>query len=482
MQYKLGNYIHGNIVEASGAKRDIYSPLDGSILAQGADSSKEDVRKAAQDAAQAQSSWANLTTKARVEVHYNYRGLLKKHRDELAEICHKENGKAMPEALAGVDKAIELTDFACSMPQLISGSVQEVSKGIECKYRRVPIGVVASITPFNFPIMVPHWTVPNALAVGNAVLLKPSEHTPISAIRSAELWKQAGLPDGLLHVVLGSKDVVEEICDNPSIAGLSFVGSTPIAKLVYTRASANLKRARCFGGAKNYLIVAEDAHPKVADDIISAFCGMAGQRCMAASVLLSLGEITGIVDAVLSQAKTLVPGITLPPLISKQAVEKISQYLDKAQERGAKILLDGRTTPIQGPGSGYYIGASIIDWRGREDEMPLEEVFGPTLELIHADSMERAAELQNRSPYGNASSIFTQSGKVAAEATKRLQAGMIGVNIGIPVPREPFSFGGIKHSRFGEGGITGWSNVEFFTDTIKITTKWNPEDRKDWMS
>lgn len=482
MYNNIGNFIDGVITTPSGNDRKVYSPLDGIVIAETKDSHKRDVQKAIKSAGIAQKSWANLTTKARVEVHYNYRALLTKHRDELAEICHIENGKTMEEAYAGVDKAVELTDFACSMPQMISGDVQEVSRGIECRYTRVPIGVVACITPFNFPIMVPHWTVPNALAVGNAVIVKPSELTPLSAIKSVELWKEAGLPDGMLNIVLGAKDAVEEICDNEGIAAVSFVGSTPIAQLVYRRASNNLKRVRTFGGAKNYIVVAEDAHPRTADDVMSAFCGMAGQRCMAASVLVELGDISGIIREVVAQAKAYIPGKQLPPLVTKEAVEKLGLYLDKAKNLGADILLDGRDASIEGDANGYYMGASIIDWRGKEDSMPLEEVFGPTLDILHADTLDRAIALQNKSPYGNAASIFTQSGRVATEARNRLRAGMLGVNIGIPVPREPFSFGGIKNSRFGEGGITGWSNVEFFTDSIKVTTKWNPEDRRDWMS
>lgn len=478
----IGNYINGATVSGSGPERQIYSPIDGSIIAQTKDSTKEDVVKAVVSAKKAQKDWMSLTTKARVEVHYNYRFLLQKHREELAEICHLENGKTMAEALAGADKAIELTDFACSMPQMISGDVQEVSRGIECKTIRIPIGVVGSIAPFNFPIMVPHWTVPNALAVGNAIILKPSELTPISALKSAELWKEAGLPDGLLQVVLGAKDAVEEICDNQDISAVTFVGSTPVAQLVYKRAANTLKRVMTFGGAKNYILIDETAHPKSANDIMSAFCGMAGQRCMAASVLISIGSNDAIIEEIVNQAKSMIPGQSIPPLVTKEAIAKVGAYLDSAKAAGATILLDGRNTKSEGPESGYYIGPSIIDWRGKEVLMPKEEIFGPTLEILGADTLEKALELQNASPYGNAASIFTQNGRIAQVAVQGLQAGMVGVNIGIPVPREPFSFGGIKWSRFGQGGITGWPNVEFFTDQIKVTTKWNPADKKDWMS
>ncbi len=480
MDYTIQNFIHGSFQAGTGEQRELISPLNESTLGCFRDSTADDVQKAIEIAKKAQKDWGALTTRTRVEVHYAYRSLLKKRRDELAEICHLENGKTMDEARAGVDKAIELTDFACSMPQMISGKAQEVSLGIECKFLRVPLGAVASIAPFNFPVMVPHWTVPNALAVGNAMILKPSEFTPISALRSAELWKEAGLPDGLLNVVLGTREVVEELCDNEGIKALTFVGSTSVAQLVYRRASQNLKRVRTFGGAKNYLLIAEDAHPLCVRDIMASFCGMAGQRCMAASVFLEVGNAQEIIEGVMTAARRIAPGKDFPPLIHAAARDKILTYLDNANKEGAKIILDGREFPV--PEKGCYIGPSIIDWRGIEERMPMEEVFGPVLEILHADTLSQAIQLQNRTPYGNAASIFTQSGRVAHDAMRGVRSGMKGVNIGIPVPREPFSFGGIAHSRFGEGGITGWSNVEFFTDSVKITTKWNPEDKRDWMS
>ncbi len=478
----IHNVIGGTRCLGSGVEKKVFSPLDGSVLGSYRESTAEDVQRAVEAAEPAQKAWAACTAKMRVQVHYEYRNLLIKHRDELAELCHLENGKSMAEAYAGVDKAIELTEYAASLPQLISGGVQEVSRGVECKTMRVPLGVVASITPFNFPIMVPHWTVPNALAVGNAVVLKPSEVTPLCAIKSAELWKQAGLPEGLLSVVIGGKETVESICDNEGIAALTFVGSTPVAKAVYRRATHALKRAMTYGGAKNYMLVTEDAHEHTADDIIAAFCGMAGQRCMAASVLITVGNSDKILNAIVARVKTMKAGLDIPPLVTQDAVEKIKNYLDAAKHAGARLLVDGRAAEVAGMAGGYHIGPSIIDWRGHEGAMPLEEIFGPTLEVLSARTLEEALRLQNASPYGNGTAVFTQNGRVAQEAVKALQAGMVGVNIGIPVPREPFSFGGIKHSRFGQGGITGWPNVEFFTDTIKITTKWNPEDKRDWMS
>ena len=478
----LQNSINGRQYGGSGTEKKVFSPLNGSVLGVYRESTAEDVQQAVNISAHAQKDWSHYTTKMRVQVHYEYRNLLSRDREELAQLCHVENGKSLEEAHAELNKAIELIEYSASLPQLISGEVQEVSRGVECKTVRVPLGVVASITPCNFPIMVSHWTVPNALAVGNAVILKPSELTPLSALKTAQLWKEAGLPDGLLNVLIGGKETVESICDNKGIAALTFVGSTPTAKAVYQRATHALKRAMTYGSAKNYMLVTEDAHARTADDIIAAFCGMAGQRCMAASVLIAVGNINAILNAIVSKARNMKAGEDIPPLITREAVQTLKTYLENAQRAGAKLLVDGRKTEIGGIGGGYHIGPSVIDWRGREDAMPRKEIFGPTLEILRAQNLKEAFALQNISPYGNGSAIFTQSGCAAQEAVKALQAGMIGINVGIPVPREPFSFGGIKHSRFGQGNITGWSNVEFFTDTIKITTKWNPEDKRDWMS
>lgn len=484
----IHNFIDGKPKIGSGNQHPIYSPVDGNVLGYYHDSTTDDINLAVENSKRAQVEWAKLTNKARSQVVYKYRELLLRDREKLAELCHRENGKSMAEALAGADKAIELSEYAASLPQLLNGGAQFISTGIECRTIRKPLGVVASITPFNFPIMVPHWTVPNAIATGNAIILKPSEVTPLSAIKSAELWKEAGLPDGLVNVVIGAKESVEAICDHPNIQAVTFVGSTPVAELVYRRSAQHLKRVMTYGGAKNYMILTESAHPRSGDDIIAAFCGMSGQRCMAASVMITVGNginVAGIKANLIKKVQAMKAGKDLPALISPNAIAKIGAYLDNAKKLGATITVDGRNSEVDVPESnrnGYYLGPSVIDWTGKENAMPFEEVFGPTLEILHADTLEDALLLQNTSPYGNGTAVFTQNGRIAQEAVAGLQAGMIGVNVGIPVPREPFSFGGIKKSRFGQGGITGWPNVEFFTDDIKVTTRWNPEDKKDWMS
>jgi malonate-semialdehyde dehydrogenase (acetylating)/methylmalonate-semialdehyde dehydrogenase len=431
-------------------------------------------------AKKAQNEWGSLTFKARSQVLYKYRELLVKYREEISEINSVENGKNMAEAYAGVDKAIELTDFACSMPQLISEKTEEVSRGVVCKEIRKPLGVVASITPFNFPVMVPNWTIPNSIVLGNAIILKPSELTPISAMKMAELWKEAGLPDGIFNVVNGGKEIVERICDQENIAAVSFVGSTPVAKIVHERCSKNGKRVLALGGAKNHITVMPDVNVEAGSrDIIASAFGMSGQRCMAASVIIGVGNVQEILNSVVEKAKEMKAGEDLPPLVTKVAVQKIIDYIEFAEKNGGKILVDGREK--MSSENSCLIGPTIIEW-SESSNMGKTEVFGPLLEFVKADSLEEAIKIQNRSPYGNAASIFTQNGRIADEAIKGFQAGMLGINIGVPVPREPFSFGGIKDSKFGYGDITGESSINFWTNLIKLTTKWNAENKVDWMS
>ncbi len=471
--------------EWTGKERIVTSPYTNKAIARLHDTHPNDLPTILPQIKKSQAQWASLTTKKRCQVLYAYLELLRTHRDTLAYICHMENGKLITEAQAGVDKAIEICEYAASLPQLISGSVQEVSGGIECKDVRRPLGIVASITPFNFPVMVPHWTMPLALGAGNALVLKPSEQTPLSAIYCAGLWKKAGLPPHLLTIVIGEKELVEVLCDHPDCMAVTFVGSTPVARTVYQRASQSLKRVVACGGAKNYLIVHPDAHPKSADDIVSAFTGMSGQRCMAASVLVLVQpdhpRCKELLDAILQKTRSMEYKTHIPPLISPLAVQKVQDYLKRAEDAGARLILDGRKKPVPNT-EGNYIGPSLIEWGSQHDVMPKDEIFGPTLEILHADTLDEAIAFQNASPYGNGTGIFTQNGAHAFTAATKLRAGMVGVNIGIPVPREPFSFGGIKASRFGQGGITGASLLDFLTDTIKVTTKWNPDDRKDWMS
>lgn len=464
-------------------KCDVISPIDGRVLEAVTMNTTADLDRAVQNAQAAFESWSALTLRDRSKVLYKYRELLLENIDELSTLIQKENGKVYSEARAEIEKAAEVTEFACALPQLSTDKILEVSRGIHCRLSREPLGVVASITPFNFPSMVPHWTIPIALGLGNAMILKPSEKVPLSAYRTAELLKEAGLPDGVFQVVLGAKEMVEAICDHPGIKAVSFVGSTAIAKVVYQRATQNLKRALCLGGAKNHLVVLPDADVEMtSQNVAASMSGCAGQRCMAASVMVAVGDVNTIIDGVVNSAKTVVPGENLGAVISLEAKERIERYITQAEEQGATILLDGRNTVVPGKENGFYVGPTVIDNVTPDMDIAKDEVFGPVLAIIRVKTVDAAIELQNRSNYGNGASVFTQSGPLATLISEKLKAGMIGINIGVPVPREPFSFGGWDDSRFGVGDITGESSVSFWTQEKKVTTKWNPEYGKDWMS
>ncbi|MCH8568707.1 MAG: CoA-acylating methylmalonate-semialdehyde dehydrogenase [Balneolales bacterium] len=477
------NFINGSFVSNGSKQMDVFSPLDGSLISTVSLSSAKEVDDAVQAARKAYPEWSGRTIKDRVQVLYKYRELLEKHKDELTQICHVENGKTWSESMAEVDKSIELTEFACSLPQIIANEVQEVSRGVEVRLDRKPVGVVASIAPFNFPNMVPHWTIPNAIALGNCMILKPSEVVPMSATRIAELLKEAGLPDGVFNIVNGGKEVVEAICDHPDIKAVSFVGSTKVAKIVYKRATSNLKRCVALGGAKNHLIVLPDAHEEMtASNVVASMSGCAGQRCMAAAVMVGVDKVDHIVSRMVQEAKKVVPGDTLGSVISKEAKERIERYIDEAEAAGAKVLVDGRKAVVKGKEGGFYVGPTIVDYVTPDMAIAKEEVFGPVISIIRTKNLDDAILVENASEYGNAAAVFTQSGSAAKEVMERASAGMIGVNIGVPVPREPFPFGGWNDSKFGVCDITGKSSIEFWTQNKKTTVKWNPEARTNWMS
>ena len=478
------NYIGGKNVGQDGHQTlDVLSPLTGEVLSTVPLSTAEDLDAAVKAAKAAFPAWSSMPIKERVQVFYRYKTLLERDMKALAELVRHENGKTFDEARAEVEKAIELTEFACSMPQLVSGELLEVSKGVECRIERKPLGVVASIAPFNFPNMVPHWTVPNAIVLGNCMILKPSEQVPISAIRIAELLKEAGLPDGVFNVVNGDKQIVEAICDHPDIQAVSFVGSTAIAKVVYRRATSNLKRCVALGGAKNHLLVLPDAHVDMtASNVAASMSGCAGQRCMAGSTMVGIGPVDHIVSRLVEEGRKIVPGQNLGAVISQAAKERIERYINEAEAAGATILLDGRNTSVSDHEGGFYVGPTIIDHVTPDMAIAKEEVFGPVLAIIRAKDLDEALDIENSSNYGNAAAVFTQSGGLARQVMERASAGMIGINIGVPVPREPFSFGGWNESKFGSCDITGKSSIEFWTQLKKVTTKWNPESRTNWMS
>lgn len=480
---QVKNFIDGEFDRNGQTSMDIISPIDGKIISTLPLSSSVDVDKAVIAAKNAFPAWSGLTLKERIQIFFKYRSLLEVNMEELTKLVQLENGKTYPEAKAEVMKSMELCEFAVSMPQIIANEIQEVSRGVECRIEKKPLGVVASITPFNFPNMVPHWTVPNALVLGNCMVLKPSELVPLSAMRMAELLQEAGLPDGVFNVVNGGKEVVEAICDHQGIAAVSFVGSTKVAKIVYKRACSNLKRCVALGGAKNHLIVLPDAHVEMtANNVVASMAGCAGQRCMAAAVMVGVDAIEPIIDRMIIEAKLIVPGENLGSVISQASKDRIENYITEAESQGAKVLLDGRNTTIKGKEGGFYVGPTIIDHVTTEMRIAKEEVFGPVIAIIRAKDLDEAIQIENKSNYGNAAAVFTQSGGLARRVMDKASAGMIGVNIGVPVPREPFPFGGWNESKFGVGDITGRSSIEFWTQNKKTTTKWNPEDKTNWMS
>ncbi len=482
-QSPVENFINGQFEKSNQKEMEVINPADGHVISSLPLSTYNDVDKAVKAAENAFPAWSSMTFKERVQIFFRYRTLLEKNMDELTKLVQLENGKIYGEAQAEVLKSMELCEFAVSIPQIIVNEVQEVSKGVECRIERKPLGVVASITPFNFPNMVPHWTMPNALVLGNTMVMKPSEIVPLSTVRMAELLKEAGLPDGVFNLVNGGKEVVEAICDHPGIKAVSFVGSTKVAKIVYIRATSTLKRCVALGGAKNHLLVFPDANPDMtASNVVASMAGCAGQRCMAASVMVGVADVQHIIDKMVVEANKLIPGDNLGSVISAVAKERIERYISEAEDNGAKILVDGRNTTVKGKEGGFYVGPTIIDYVTTDMSVAREEIFGPVISIIRAKDLDEAIEIENGSNYGNAAAVFTQSGGIAKQVMDRASAGMIGVNIGVPVPREPFPFGGWNDSKFGVGDITGRSSIEFWTQNKKTTIKWNPEAQTNWMS
>ena len=485
MKYsQVQNYINGQFVDtASSESLPVISPLDGMLLSAVPLSVQSDLDDAVAVAKKAFAAWSKTPIKERVQVFFKYKFLLEKHLDELAKLCSEENGKTYSESVAEIEKCIELTEFATSLPQLVTGEVLEVSRGVECRTEHVALGVVASIVPFNFPAMVPNWTIPNAIALGNCMILKPSEKVPLSCGLIAQLLKEAGLPDGVFNIVHGNDKMVNAICDHPGIEAVSFVGSTKVAKLVYQRATIHLKRCLALGGAKNHLLVLPDAIASMtAQNVVASMSGCAGQRCMAAGAMIGVGNIDHIIDKICEEARKVMPGKNLGAVINKASKERIEKYITEAETQGAKILVDGRNATVDGKENGSYVGPTVIDFVTPQMSVATEEIFGPVISIMRTNTVDEALTIENASPYGNAASVFTQNGASARYIIDRASAGMIGVNVGVPVPREPFSFGGWNESKFGVGDITGKSSIQFWTKLRKSTVKWNAEAGVNWMS
>jgi malonate-semialdehyde dehydrogenase (acetylating) / methylmalonate-semialdehyde dehydrogenase len=378
-------------------------------------------------------------------------------------------------------KGIECLEYGCSLPNMVAGGQLDVSRGVNCRVTYEPLGVVAGIVPFNFPAMVPMWTLPQMLVAGNTVILKPSEVVPFSVRKIALLAQEAGLPPGVLNLVNGGQPAVEAIVDHPDVKAVSFVGSTRVAQLLYARGAALGKRMLCMGGAKNHLVVVPDADLELtAQNVAASAYGCAGQRCMAASVLVAVGDTQAHIDAICEAARAIVVGEGMGPVVSAAAKARIDGYISAAEAMGGKILVDGRSADVDG--KGHWVGPTVIDGARPDWPAGCEEIFGPVLTIIRVDTLDEAITIENANAYGNAASIYTTSGYVAEYATSRFEAGMVAVNIGVPVPREPFPFGGVNASKFGHGDITGMDGFRFFTRAKKITTKWALQKDTNWMS
>lgn len=471
------NLIDGNFVPPCGNEFiDVIDPSNGHVLGKCALSSDEDVKLAVLKGQEAFKSWRQTTVKARAAIMLKFHALMAQHQDELADLVVKENGKNRTEALASVLKGNETVEYACTLPQLIQGRTLQVSRGITCQDIREPLGVVACIVPFNFPIMVPMWTVPIALTMGNCVILKPSEKVPFTMARVAQLLLEAGVPNGVFQIINGAVAPVTSLCTHPGVAAVTFVGSSRVAQLVARQCRALDKRVLALGGAKNHLVALPDANVDVAsNDIVASFAGCAGQRCMAASVLLLVGTCETLLAAIVARAKQLTRGTDagqVGALIDDVAKTRVLKYIDEAEASGVQVLVDGRSWASEV--KGYWVGPTILLHANPTDAAMQDEIFGPVLSIYRVDSFDEALEIENANEYGNAAAIYTSNGAYAEYFQTRFRAGMIGINIGIPVPREPFSFGGINgtKSKFGDMDITGDGGIEFFSTRRKVTAKW----------
>lgn len=478
------NFINGEFVNARGGKIAIHSPYDGKKIGEFSSTTKDEVDTAIEAAHNAQILWADVPMKERTKVMFNFRNILLRDMEEITHLKCSESGKCFEEGRAGLMKGIEVLEFAIALQNMDLGGKVEVSRGVSCEYRREALGVVANITPFNFPAMVPMWTIPIALTLGNAYIWKPSEKTPLTSLKIAAALKEAGLPDGLFQVLQGDRFTVEAIIDNKHVKAVGFVGSTKIAKMVYDRGTQLGKRVLALGGAKNHIVLLPDANPELAGIGISdSFTGCAGQRCMAASVLLAVGQVDEHIKKIIERASSMTLGKDMGAIITKAQVEFLRGAIDRAEKAGAKILLDGRNVKAPaGMEEGNWIGPTILDNVQPGSEAANIELFGPIISIVRCKDISEAMKIENSVEYGNACSVFTQSGALAEKVIRMASTGMVGVNVGVPVPREPFSFGGVNASKYGHGDITGQHSLDFWSNIKKVTIKWEKQNDNNWMS
>jgi malonate-semialdehyde dehydrogenase (acetylating)/methylmalonate-semialdehyde dehydrogenase len=474
------HFIGGRHTPGSGTRTGaIYDPASGEETARVRFAERADVDAAVASAAAALPGWAATTPLRRARVLFAYRALLEKHADALAESIVREHGKVLSDARGEVTRGLEVVEFACGIPHLLKGEFSEnAGPAIDSYSLRQPLGVCAGITPFNFPVMVPMWMFPLAVACGNTFVLKPSERDPSPSLRIAELFIEAGAPPGVLNVVQGDKLTVAALLEHPDIKAVSFVGSTPIARSIYVSAAQHGKRVQALGGAKNHAVVLPDADlDEVVEALTGAAYGSAGERCMAISVAVAVGAIgDALVERLAKRARSLKiragsdPDAEMGPLVTREHLQRVRDYIDGGVAEGAELILDGRERVIEE--SGFFIGATIFDRVSPEMAIYRDEIFGPVLSVVRAADLQHAIELVNANRYGNGVALFTRSGGAAREFVSRVNIGMVGVNVAIPVPMAFHSFGGWKESMFGDRAVYGTEGVEFYTRLKTVTARW----------
>ena len=479
----IGHFIGGKTVKgASGRTGDVFDPNTGDVQAKVALASKSEVEAAIANAEAAQPAWAATNPQRRARVMFKFLELVNKEYDALAKLLSSEHGKTVPDARGDIQRGLEVVEFACGIPHLLKGEYTEgAGPGIDLYSVRQPLGVVAGITPFNFPAMIPLWKCAPAIACGNAFVLKPSERDPSVPMRIAELFLEAGLPPGILNVVNGDKEAVDTLLTDRRIQAVGFVGSTPIAQYIYATAAAHGKRAQCFGGAKNHMIVMPDADiDQAVDALIGAGYGSAGERCMAISVAVPVGKKTAdlLMEKLIPRVESLKIGLSTDaqadygPVVTKAALNRIRDYVDTGVKEGATLAVDGRGFKMQGYEKGFFMGGCLFDNVTSDMKIYKEEIFGPVLSVVRAKNYEEALRLPNEHDYGNGVAIYTRDGDTARDFVNRVQVGMVGVNFPIPVPLAYHTFGGWKRSGFGDLNQHGPDSVRFYTKTKTITQRW----------
>jgi malonate-semialdehyde dehydrogenase (acetylating) / methylmalonate-semialdehyde dehydrogenase len=480
METRISHWIGGqSVAGTSGRTAPVFNPATGEQIRSVELASTAEVGAAVATAVAAGHEWRRSSLSRRAAVLFAFRGLLHARSDELAHIVTEEHGKVLSDAAGEIARGLENTEFATGVPQMLKGGYSEqVSTGVDVYSIRQPLGVVAGITPFNFPVMVPLWMCGNAIACGNAFILKPSEKDPSASLFLAQMWKDAGLPDGVFTVVQGDKEAVDALIEHPGVAALSFVGSTPIARYIYESGTARGKRVQALGGAKNHMVVLPDADIDLAADAaVSAAYGAAGERCMAVSVVVAVGDVAELlVPAIAARLPKLKvgagsdPDTDMGPLITAAHRDKVTSYLDAGRQAGATLVVDGRQADM--PAKGFFLGATLIDHVEPEMTVYTDEIFGPVLSVVRRDTYDAAVDLVNGNPYGNGTAIFTRDGGAARQFQFDVEVGMVGINVPIPVPVAYYSFGGWKASLFGDSHMYGPEGVNFYTRGKVVTSRW----------